>query len=248
VIAVVGLLVACGGKTKRDWVGSRTGEPTGSGGTGATASNNGSGGGAGAAGSRGSAACIPDCEGKECGNDGCGSTCSPGCSISQTCNAGQCDDLVYGPEGQSCSAMTGTECNGESCCASIVVPGGTFPMGRGTETCVGCSDGCPAETSCWNDELPEHPATVSRFALDRYEVTVGRFRVFVEAYDAGWRPDYDTGWRPSEGEGANPAVELAQGLAAGATGWQSEWDWELPAFRILLEDSVSFACAGPYDL
>ena len=64
-------------------------------------------------------------------------------------------------------------------------------------------------------EQPEHPATVSSFYLDKYEVTVGRFRAFVAAFDAGWRP--------SVGEGANAAVESAQGLAPGATGWQSAW-------------------------
>jgi sulfatase modifying factor 1 len=116
--------------------------------------------------------------------------------------------------------MTGTECNGESCCTSILVPGGSFPMGRDTETCSGCLDGCPYQ-ACSSDEQPEHPATVSSFYLDKYEVTVGRFRAFMDAFDAGWRP--------SQGAGANLAVESAQGLAADTTGWQSAWDNELPS-------------------
>jgi len=108
-----------------------------------------------------------------------------------------------------------------SCCDSIIVPGGTFPMGRGTETCSGCSDGCPSGMSCGSDELPEHPATVSSYRLDKFEVTVGRFRKFMDAFDGGWRP--------SAGDGANPAVELAQGLPPGATGWQPAWNGELPS-------------------
>jgi hypothetical protein len=48
---------------------------------------------------------------------------------------------VCGPEGQSCSGMTGTECSGESCCRTILLPGGSFPMGRGTEACGDCAEG-----------------------------------------------------------------------------------------------------------
>ena len=67
------------------------------------------------------------------------------------------------------------------CCASSVVTGGTFNRG--------------------ND--PNYPATVSTFRLDTYEVTVGRFKAFVAAYQddviaegAGANPNNpsDTGW------------------------------------------------------
>ncbi|WP_437552275.1 SUMF1/EgtB/PvdO family nonheme iron enzyme [Sorangium sp. So ce367] len=72
----------------------------------------------------------------------------------------------------------------KDCCAADVVPGGTFDRS--------------------NDE--SYPATVSDFRLDRYEVTVGRFRAFVEALKgtqrdppalkAGERPGVtDSGWR-----------------------------------------------------
>jgi formylglycine-generating enzyme required for sulfatase activity len=39
------------------------------------------------------------------------------------------------------------------------------------------------------------PATLSDFRLDRYEISVGRFRQFVAAVEAGWRPT-----APSEAE------------------------------------------------
>lgn len=38
-------------------------------------------------------ACVPDCDGRECGDDGCGGTCDPGCMSTQTCStAGACLD------------------------------------------------------------------------------------------------------------------------------------------------------------
>jgi formylglycine-generating enzyme len=128
------------------------------------------------------------------------------------------------PNAQSCAADAGAlQCNGESCCASIVVPGGTFPMGRGTESCgtVGCQSGagneaCPTGMTCYSDEQPEHSATVSAFALDKYDVTVGRFRGFVAAYEAGWRP--------AAGSGANPNVPTAADASDNGTGWRQIWD------------------------
>jgi len=68
--------------------------------------------------------------------------------------------MTYGIAYQSCSGISGTECQGGSCCESIVLPGGSFPMGRGTETCDDCTDGCPSATTCYAREQPEHPATV----------------------------------------------------------------------------------------
>ena len=31
--------------------------------------------------------CIPNCEGKQCGSDGCGGSCGEGCGVDETCNA-----------------------------------------------------------------------------------------------------------------------------------------------------------------
>jgi formylglycine-generating enzyme required for sulfatase activity len=52
--------------------------------------------------------------------------------------------------------------------------------------------------------------TLGSFALDKFEVTVGRFRNFVGAYADGWRP--------AVGSGANPNVTV------GDTSWQAGWD------------------------
>jgi formylglycine-generating enzyme required for sulfatase activity len=65
-------------------------------------------------------------------------------------------------------------------------------------------------------EIPEHSATVSGFSLDKYEVTIGRFRQFVAAYD-NWR----AAGNPRVGDGVNPHNP--------ATGWDNGWGSSLPA-------------------
>jgi formylglycine-generating enzyme len=111
----------------------------------------------------------------------------------------------------SCQGLT-TLCQGESCCTTIKVPGGTFPMGRSEDT--NASD---YYTSANGDELPEHQATVADFALDKYEVTVGRFRKFVSAYNK-WHKA--TTPNPQVGAGVNPTVDMVN---RAATGWGGSW-------------------------
>ena len=89
----------------------------------------------------------------------------------------------------------------ESCCASAPVPGGAFILSYDGISENGLSKGSTA--------------TVSDVTVDRYEVTVGRFRAFVAAEVAGWRPSAGTG-KHSELKGG--------GLNAGAeTGWDASW-------------------------
>jgi sulfatase modifying factor 1 len=54
------------------------------------------------------------------------------------------------------------------------------------------------------DETPEHDVVLAGFYLDKYEVSVSRFRAFRTAVAGGWSPQ--------DGEGAHPH-------AAGVTGW-----------------------------
>jgi formylglycine-generating enzyme required for sulfatase activity len=83
-------------------------------------------------------------------------------------------------------------------------------MGRGDE-----NDAFQGEP----DERPEHDATVSDFYLDTFEVTVGRFRKFVDAYDSIAKP--------LAGDGAHPLIP--------ESGWQVSW--RVPANRgELIED------------
>jgi len=82
----------------------------------------------------------------------------------------------------------------ENCCTALTVLGGTFYRSY---------DGIDFTSYAY-------PATVSPFALDRFEVTVGRFRAFVDA-GMGIQPT-----APAAGDGAHP-------LIAG-TGWDPAWN------------------------
>jgi formylglycine-generating enzyme required for sulfatase activity len=61
-----------------------------------------------------------------------------------------------------------------------------------------------------------HTATVSGFKLDKYEVTVGRFRKFVDAWVGGWRP--------AAGAGKHMHLNGGQGLSNGSGGFEPGWD------------------------
>jgi formylglycine-generating enzyme len=89
----------------------------------------------------------------------------------------------------------------EDCCESLLVPGGTFFRGY------------DLATDWFNDT--SNPATISDFRLDRYEVTVGRFRAFVYA-GLGHR-----GNPPESGSGAHPNLP--------GSGWDAEWSRYLGA-------------------
>lgn len=75
----------------------------------------------------------------------------------------------------------GTSMN-DDCCLSLPVDQGNFTLGKDTK------------------------ASVSAFSLDKYEVTVGRFRKFVSSYT----------WPPKAGSGAHPSIA--------ASGWQDAWN------------------------
>ena len=186
----------------------------GSAGSGGTAGSAGSGGTAGSAGAGGSAG-----SGGTAGSAGSGGTAGSAGTAGSGGAGGSGGGTTYGIEGQSCTGMTGTECQGVSCCQNILVPGGTYPMGRsasGTDAYAGQAD-----------EQPEHDVTVSDFYLDTYEVTVGRFRKFVEAFD---------GTPPSDGAGAHPLIV--------GTGWQAAWNANLASSQVELQSNVK--CSATY--
>jgi formylglycine-generating enzyme len=87
----------------------------------------------------------------------------------------------------SCEGLAANCGSNDNCCASPTVAGGIFTMGTSTA------------------------GTIATFALDKYEVTVGRFRKFVAAYSGA----------PDSGAGAHPLVS--------GSGWQSSWDSSIAA-------------------
>jgi formylglycine-generating enzyme required for sulfatase activity len=61
------------------------------------------------------------------------------------------------------------------------------------------------------------PATVGDFRLDKYEVTVGRFRQFVAAWNNG------AGWTPPAASGKHTHLNGGSGLAATGGGYEPGW-------------------------
>lgn len=98
-----------------------------------------------------------------------------------------------GVTGTSCAGLAATCGGANDCCASMTVTGGTFNRS--------------------ND--PSYPATISTFKLDVYEVTVGRFRTFVNAgrgTQAG---------APAAGDGVHPKIA--------GSGWNASFTANLAA-------------------
>ncbi len=136
-------------------------------------------------------------------------------------------EVAYGAGKQSCAS--GLLCNGAtgpvSCCDSIALEG-TYLRGRS----LNGTDACPAGMTCSLTEVPEHTATVSLFELDRFEVTIGRFKAFLDQYD---------GTPPPEGAGAHPKVANS--------GWDGAWNEHLPPSADALRTELH-ACMLNMDL
>lgn len=125
------------------------------------------------------------------------------CSASQTCANGACVNFP------SC-ASTGpglSDCgpSRESCCTSIELPAGDYHR-TFTSSATGEATRLGA------------PASVSAFRLDKYLVTVGRFRKFVSAWSGG------TGFSPAVGSGKHSHLQGGMGLSLmGASGHEPGW-------------------------
>jgi sulfatase modifying factor 1 len=124
--------------------------------------------------------------------------------------------LECGGTPPSCRDLPATcgPASNESCCASPLVAGGTF-----YRSYDGVTPGYAIQA---------YPATVSSFRLDRYEVTVGRFRKFVAVYS-----------RTMIAEGAGRSPNNAQDL-----GWQKEWNLHLPLDGAAL--ATASRCGGTH--
>jgi len=110
----------------------------------------------------------------------------------------------------SCSGLSATcgPSGNENCCTSLPVPGGTFYRSYDNVTYTSMT----------------YPATVDAFSLDKYEITVGRFRQFVNA-GIGTQAS-----PPASGAGTHP-------LIAGS-GWDSAWNANLPADTAALQAAL----------
>lgn len=171
----------------------------------------------------------------DCGGDLCPACADDrACLIDRDCSSGLCRDLICRGRGldaafadggsfdagghpdqgggggaPSCQGLAAT-CGGTgttSCCESPLVPGGTFLRGYDGVTYTDTG----------------YPATVSDFRLDKYEVTVGRFRKFLADYPANL---------PSQGAGKNPNN-------GADPGWNVDWNTtQMPASTAVFREEL----------
>lgn len=153
----------------------------------------------------GSASCEGECAPQQtrCSGNGVQSCDSGGeyepvvpcASTGPHCASGTCGQP---PSCQGLTASCGFSSN-ESCCVSVKATGGTY------------------------DRIsnPSYPATIADFRLDKFEVTVGRWRNFVAAWNGGWRP--------AAGAGKHGHLNDGDGLVSSyidggfEAGWDTSW-------------------------
>jgi len=144
------------------------------------------------------------------------------------CSQGSC--TVPPPPPPSCqvsaAGTTGCGAASESCCTSLGVPGGTYDRTytNGGGGATGLAD----------------PATVSSFRLDKYDVTVGRFRQFVSAWNNG------AGFTPAAGSGKHTHLNGGQGLADSASAGAFETGWVATDTVNLAPNDANLACDPSY--
>ncbi|HEX2876449.1 MAG TPA: SUMF1/EgtB/PvdO family nonheme iron enzyme [Polyangiaceae bacterium] len=101
------------------------------------------------------------------------------------------------------------------CDDQLLVNGGTFLMGS-------------PDSAGFESEYPQHPVTVDSFWLDEYEVTVGRFRRFVETFEPS---------SLSLGAGAHPKLP--------ESGWRDAWLPTLPETPAEFDFAIA-ECGGTW--
>ncbi|MGH7733335.1 MAG: formylglycine-generating enzyme family protein [Gemmatimonadales bacterium] len=124
--------------------------------------------------------------------------------------------------------MTNCGASSESCCTSLEVPGGTFYR-------TYSNNGGPPSGEA-------DQATVSGFRLDKYDVTVGRFRRFVDAV----LPDGGTGWLPAAGSGKHTYLNSGQGLILMWPGSGYEPGWSTTFDTYVAPTDANLACDPDY--
>jgi formylglycine-generating enzyme len=154
---------------------------------------------------------------------GCGSGGGPSAGSSGVASSGS---ATSGAEAQpqSCAALgPGLSTCGqskESCCSSPLVTGASY------DRSYPFSDAATGSAPAGGSSQGTDPAAVSSLRLDKYDVTVGRFRRFVAAV---LPTDGGVGWLPTGGSGTHTHLNSGKGLLnvgpsdAGVT-YETGWD------------------------
>jgi sulfatase modifying factor 1 len=123
----------------------------------------------------------------------------------------------------------------DNCCTSLEVQGGTYYRTYDLEPDGGLElpvDGGPIGEA--------DPATVSTFRMDKYDVTVGRFRQFVAAWNSG------SGYLPAAGSGKHTHLNAGNGLANVGTAGGYEPGWISTDSQSIAPTDANLACFAPY--
>ncbi len=193
-----------------------------------------------------------ECAPGKCASSFCKSSDGSSCFVSDECASGLClDDVCRTSDGKMCNGdiecasgdcvanqcaiSVGNMCQADTDCASRLCAGAKC-SGR---SCIGLSDTCgpQGDEFCCPSPLvtegtysrgrdAQFPATVSSFHLDRFEVTVGRFRKFVEGYPKN---------KPVEGVGQHNNIVGGE--------WHEVWNANLPMTQQDLIDSLKSCSA-----
>ncbi len=160
-----------------------------------------------------------------------GSACAGVTTSGASCQSGGGGTNDCGPSGT------------ESCCTSLEVTGGTFYRTYDPATPDGgialAPDGGPAELA--------DPAVVSGFRLDKYLVTVGRFRVFRDlVFPPDGPPDGGApgSWMPKDGAGIHAHLNGGRGLAVANGTYETGWSHVDDGY--ITPTDLNLGCSEPY--
>ncbi len=176
-----------------------------------------------------------------CGH--CGIQCP---ASAPTCQNGSCQAppscATGGPGMTNCGPGGGGT---ESCCTSLEVTGGTYYRtydGVASFDAFGETPPTPNVTADGGPTDESDPATVSSFRLDKYDVTVGRFRQFVTAV---LPQDGGVGWLPSPGSGKHSYLNGDLGLVnvVNDAGVSYEPGWVATDDSNIAPTSANLACS-----
>lgn len=147
------------------------------------------------------------------------------CTVNTDCISGVCAGAV---DMKTCKLSAGSTCVDNAQCASAACINGTCAgascFGLQTKCGTGMDSCCttlPVPMGNYARNSLLNNTSVSGFFLDRYEVTVERFRQFVDRY-----PDN----KPRVGAGHHPLIPNS--------GWDSAWDEFLPVTQDALKAAL----------
>ncbi len=148
------------------------------------------------------ASCEAESEAQICARRaiGCGSyVLTDTCGSPQVARCGTCagEDTATTAKRRGAGLDDCGAIRAEDCARSAKVAGGAFHRG----------------------EDSSYPASIHEYRLDNFEVTVGRFRAFLDAWIGGWRPTPGSGRHAHLRGGAG----LSTTTGGNETGWDATW-------------------------